>query len=67
MNFGFSYIGFIYLLMLFIPNIFWTKNQPQDYEKYVVNENKVLLFFERTGEMPVCAFFCWAYMEKIHC
>lgn len=54
MNFGFSYIGFIYLLMLFVPNIFWTKNQPQDYEKYAVNENKVLLFFERTGEVLVC-------------
>lgn len=25
MNFGFSYVGLIYLLMLFIPNILWSK------------------------------------------
>lgn len=54
MHFGFSYIGLIYLLMLFVPNLFWTKNQPQDYEKYAANENKVLLFFERMGEGLVC-------------
>lgn len=39
MNFGFSYIGLIFLAMLIIPNIIWTKNQPTDYEKYAVNEN----------------------------
>ena len=33
-----------------LPNIAWTKNQPKDYEKYVVNENKVLLALERIGE-----------------
>ncbi len=52
-NFGFSYIGFIFLLMLMIPNIIWSKNQPKDYDKYVKNENKVLLLFERIGEMLV--------------
>lgn len=41
MHLGFSYTGLIYLLMLFIPNIIWTKNQPKDYEKYVVNEKKI--------------------------
>ena len=40
---GLSYVGVIYLLMLFIPNIFWAKNQPKDYDKYVGYENKVLL------------------------
>lgn len=54
-HFGFSYIGLIFLLMLFIPNIIWTKHKPKDYEKYVVNENKVLLLFERIGEILVCA------------
>ncbi len=53
MNFGFSYIGFLYLLMLFIPNFFWTKNKPADYDKYAVNENKILLIFERVGEISV--------------
>lgn len=46
---GFSYIGLIFLLMLMIPNFIWTKNQPQGYS--TENENKVLLFLERTGEM----------------
>ena len=53
MNFGFSYVGLIFLVMLMLPNIIWTKNQPKDYEKYVVNENKVLLAFERIGEVLV--------------
>ena len=55
MHFGFSYIGIIFLLMLFIPNFIWTRNQPQDYEKYAANENKILLTFERIGEVLVSA------------
>lgn len=56
MHFGFSYVGLIFLFMLMIPNIIWTRNQPRDYEKYVVKESKVLLAFERTGEVFVsCA------------
>ena len=42
--------------MLFIPNILWSKNKPKDYEKYVVNENKILLMFERIGEVLVSCF-----------
>lgn len=53
MHFGFSYVGLIFLVLLMLPNIIWTKNQPKDYEKYVVNENKILLAFERTGEVLV--------------
>lgn len=53
MHFGFSYVGFIFLAMLFIPNLLWTKNQPQDYDKYVINENKLLLGLERIGEVSV--------------
>ena len=53
MNFGFSYVGLIFLIMLTLPNAFWTKNKPKDYEKYVVNESKVLLLFERAGEVSV--------------
>ena len=56
MKFGFSYVGLIYLVMLMLPNIIWSKNQPKDYEKYVGNENKVLLMLERVGEVLVsCA------------
>lgn len=53
MNFGFSYIGLIFLAMLIVPNIIWTKNKPIDYEKYVKNENKLLAALERTGEALV--------------
>lgn len=53
MNFGFSYVGLIFLVMLFVPNLFWTKNKPIDYEKYAANENKLLLILERTGEVLV--------------
>lgn len=53
MSFGFSYVGLIFLVMLFVPNIIWSKNKPQDYEKYVKNENRVLLVFERMGEALV--------------
>lgn len=52
-NFGFSYVGLIYLLMLFLPNLLWTKNQPRDYEKYVGNERRVLVILERLGEVLV--------------
>ncbi len=53
-HFGFSYVGLIYLLMLFVPNILWTKNRPDGYEDYVKNESRVLLTLERTGEVLVC-------------
>ena len=55
MHFGFSYVGLIYLIMLFTPNMVWSKNQPKDYEKYAVNENKLLLGLERIGEVLVSA------------
>ncbi len=45
---GFSYVGLIFLAMLFIPNIIWSKNQPQGYNPE--NENRILLAFERLGE-----------------
>ena len=53
MHFGFSYVGLVFLVMLMVPNIIWTKNQPLNYEKYVVKENKYLLLLERIGEVLV--------------
>lgn len=53
MNIGFSYIGLIFLLMLVIPNIIWSKAKPKNYEAYAKNENKVLLVFESVGEILV--------------
>ena len=49
---GFSYVGLIFLLMLFIPNIIWTGKMPQGYT--AEEENKILLFLERTGEALTC-------------
>jgi len=51
-NFGFSYIGLLFLLMLFIPNIMWSKRMPQGYT--AKKENKILQFFERVGEILTC-------------
>ena len=53
MHFGFSYIGLIFLLMLFIPNLFWSKHKPKNYDKYVKNENKTLRIFEGAGQVLV--------------
>ena len=53
MSLGFSYIGLIFLLMLMLPNLVWTKNKPEDYERYAVKENRILLALERIGEVAV--------------
>lgn len=53
MNFGFSYVGLIYLAMLLVPNLFWTKNKPENHDKYVKNENKVLRILENVGQVLV--------------
>ena len=47
MHFGFSYVGLIWLLLLFVPNFLWTKRQPENYGLYAKNESRVLLAFER--------------------
>ncbi len=46
---GFSYVGLIYLLMLWIPNVIWSKNKPIDYDS--THENKILVLFERVGQV----------------
>ena len=53
MSFGFSFIALIFLIMLFVPNIIWTKNKPQDYEKYAENENRILSIIEKIGQILV--------------
>ena len=53
MKLGFSYIGLIWLIMLFVPNFIWMKNKPKGYEEHVKKENKVLLAFERVGQFIV--------------
>ena len=53
MQFGFSYVGLIYLAMLMIPNLIWARNRPEHYDQYAGNENRVLLALERIGEVLV--------------
>ena len=48
---GFSYIGLLFLIMLMVPNLIWTKNQPHGYS--AENENKILAALERIGEILV--------------
>ena len=52
---GISAVGAEFLLMLFITNIIWGKNQPEGYEEAAKRENKVLLALERAGEVLVSA------------
>lgn len=42
-HFGFSYVGLLFLLMLIIPNLVWTKKQPQGYS--AEQENRFLAAF----------------------
>lgn len=56
MQFGFSYIGLIFLIMLFAPNFVWSRNKPKDYEKYVKNENRILSILEKIGQVSVVCF-----------
>ena len=51
---GFSYVGLIYLLMLFIPNGIWVKYKPVGYD--FQGENVILVIFEKVGQ--VCVTCC---------
>lgn len=46
---GFSYVGLIFIIMLLVPNLIWTRKQPQGYS--AENENKILVLLERVGEV----------------
>jgi hypothetical protein len=48
---GFSYVGLIFLLMLTVPNLIWSKHQPKDYD--AKGENRILLILERAGQVLV--------------
>lgn len=50
-HFGFSYVGLLFLLMLTIPNLIWTKHQPKGYDPQ--SESKILVAFERVGQVLV--------------
>lgn len=62
MNFGFSFVGLLFLIMLFVPNIIWSKYKPIGYDEFSKNENRVLLILERIGEVLVT---CLALLTDI--
>lgn len=47
-HFGFSYVGLIYLVMLLVPNILWTKYRQTDGDD--ITESRVLVLLERIGQ-----------------
>lgn len=63
-NLGFSYVGFVFLLMLIIPNLIWTKHQPKGYDPRT--ENKVLRVFERVGQVCVTCTSLMFFDLNIH-
>ncbi len=65
-RFGFSYIGCLFLLLLFIPNLLWTKNRPQGYSPS--GEIKVLSALEGTGQVLVTSMaLCFADLDLYPC
>lgn len=53
-HFGFSYVGLAFLVLLLVPNLLWSKRQPQGYDPS--GENRLLGLLERAGEVLVsCA------------
>lgn len=55
---GFSYVGLAFLLMLFLPNLLWTRAQPEGYSAQ--GESRTLRFLERAGEAGcTCAALCF--------
>lgn len=52
-HFGFSYTGLVFLAMLMAPNLIWCRHQPKDYGRCAQKESRLLLAFERVGEVSV--------------
>lgn len=52
---GFSYVGLLYLLMLFIPNGIWTRYKPAGYDQAAQSENKNLRLLEGVGQVGTTA------------
>ncbi len=52
MTVGFSYVGIIWLVLLFVPNILWIKRKPRGCES-LPPEDRILGILERIGEVGV--------------
>jgi len=59
---GFSWIGAIYLLALWIPNIIWSRHKPAGYDPS--GENPVLVTLERIGQVSsAVAILCFSDID----
>ena len=50
-QFGFSVIGLLWLLMLILPNVIWTRFRPAGYDPQ--GENRLLVVLEKIGQVGV--------------
>lgn len=64
-HFGFSYVGLIFLLALFIPNIIWAGKRPQGYTYEKENYNSFLGIPLAGATLPVIAFFLLGIYGKV--
>ncbi len=55
MQFGFSAVGLVMLVMLFVPNIIWGRRQPLGYSEIAERESPALCIHERVGQVAVTA------------
>lgn len=49
--FGFSYMGALYIALLLVPNLLAAKRLPSGLSALSQNENRILLAFERIGQI----------------
>lgn len=57
---GFSWLGLLFLICLFVPNILFGQNMPQDYKELSAEEPAGLLMLERTGQATVSFLILFA-------
>jgi hypothetical protein len=48
---GFSYVGLVFLMMLFVPNLIWKKRQPQGYSAENENSCYYYCYFPRKSSI----------------
>lgn len=51
---GFSWIGLVFLAMLFVPNILWARNTPPEFDTLSSAEPAWLVILERVGQALAC-------------
>lgn len=54
--FGFSFIGLVFLAMLFVPNLLFASAAPEAFSALSAQEPRILVVLERTGQVLSCVF-----------